>query len=148
MAVEPFFLAGQTGAEGLQQAVAVNPVGIKGDGRRGPCEGGGENQASPRPQNPDHLGKGFPVGGGIKLIPVPSQAEMLQGAEGDNQVKRIIGQGEIFGVTGYDGLIFHGGVSGADIDCGDGVIGEQTQDEVPIRAYVQNLCGVYSPDVE
>ena len=148
MAVESFFLAGQTGAEGLQHGVAVNPVGIEGDGRGGAGDGGGEDQASPRPQNPDHLGKGFPVGGGIKLIAVPSQAEMLQGAEGDNQVKKIIGQGELFGVTGYGGFIFYSGVSGADIDGGDRVMGEQTQDEVSIRTYVQYLSGLYTLDVK
>jgi hypothetical protein len=148
MAVESFFLAGQTGAEGLQQGVAVNPVGIEGDGRRGAGDGGGEDQASPQPQNPDHLGKSFSVGGRIELIAVPSQAEMLQGAEGDNQVKRFIGQGELFSVTGYGSLIFHGRVSGADIDGSDGIMGEQTQDEMSIGTYVQNLSGLQTPDVK
>ena len=148
MAVESFFLAGQTGAEGLQQGVAVNSMCIEGDGRGSAGKGGGKDQASSRPQDPDHLGKGFPVGGGIKLIPVPSQAEMLQGAEGDNQIERIIGQGELFGVTGYGGFIFYGRVSGTDIDGGDGGMSEQTEDEVSIRAYVQNLPGLYTPDVK
>jgi len=148
MAVELFLHAGQPKAEGLQHGVAVNPMGIESDGRCGAGEGGGEDQASPRSQNPDHLGKGFPVGGGVKLIPVPPQPEMLQGAKGNNQVKRVIGQGKPFGVAGNDGFVLHGRPSGTDIDGGEGGMGEQSQDEVPVRTHVQDLLGLGPPDMK
>jgi hypothetical protein len=88
----------------------------------------------------DHLGNAFRSAPGSKSSPYLSEAEMLQGAEGNNQLNRIIGQGEPL-AAGDDGFILHGGSSGTDIDGGDGEMGEQPKDEMPVRTHVQDLPG-------
>jgi len=148
VAVESFLHADEAGAQIPEHPMVVNPVGVEGDGWGGPGDRGGEDQASARTQDPDHLGKGFPVGIEVDLVSVPSQAEVLRGAEGKDKVEGVIGQGKTLDVAGDDGFILYRRLSGADVEGGDGGMGQQAQNEMPIGSDIQNLPGGDAPNVK
>jgi hypothetical protein len=148
VAVKAFLRTDEAGAQFPEYPMIIDPVGVEGDGRGGPGDRGGEDQASSWSQNPDHLGKGFPVGVEVELVSVPSQAKVLRGAEGKDKVEGVIGQGQTLGIAGDDGFILHRRFSGADVEGGDGGMGQQAQDKMPIGPDIQDLPGGDAPDVK
>ena len=105
MTVKLFIPEDETGAKTIKRITVVDPMGIEANSRFGAGDRCGKNQMPSRFQNPDHFPHRFLVGVEIDFIAISTQAKVLQGAKGQDQIERLVGQVKILGVPGENRFV-------------------------------------------